>query len=146
MSESEPIDLCEQLAALGRSLGEREAAHKADLEAAWQHAKSLHEAVSHGIDAFHRGARDAGAPQLEVSVSGLRTDDKHLRSVEFDLERGRYKAVITVKSRGDVTLVGPFRKGKVEGPCKSFPFAATRELEQALGPFLQDFLEEAATP
>ncbi len=53
---------------------------------------------------------------------------------------------MTIKSRGDVTLVGPFRSGKVEGPCKSFPFDAERELGEALPAFLESFLEEAATP
>jgi hypothetical protein len=51
-----------------------------------------------------------------------------------------------VKSRGEVTLVGPFRDGKTEGPCKSFPFDAESELHDALGDFLEAFLEDAATP
>ena len=42
--------------------------------------------------------------------------------------------------------VGPFRAGKTEGPCKSFPFEGGPELEAALSSFLVSFLEEAATP
>ncbi len=42
--------------------------------------------------------------------------------------------------------MGPFRTGKAEGPCLSFPFDAEAELEKALGDFLEQFLEEAATP
>jgi len=76
----------------------------------------------------------------------VRIDDKHLRSIEFDLSRGRYRAIITAKSRGDVTLVGPFRDGKTEGPCKSFPIDARDEVQGALAAFLESFLEEAATP
>jgi hypothetical protein len=45
-----------------------------------------------------------------------------------------------------VTLVGPFRTGKPEGPCKTFPWDAREELDAALGDFLERFLEEAATP
>ena len=54
--------------------------------------------------------------------------------------------MVTVKSRGEATLVGPFHVGKTEGPCKSFPFAAEDELRKALGDFLERFLTEAATP
>jgi hypothetical protein len=45
-----------------------------------------------------------------------------------------------------VTLVGPFRQGKDEGPCKSFPIDAEAEIEPALGEFLARFLREAASP
>jgi hypothetical protein len=81
-----------------------------------------------------------------VEVGELRVDDKHLRAMEFELRRGRHRAIVTAKSRGEVTLVGPFRAGKAEGPCKSFPFEAPEELRRALGDFLERFVEEAATP
>ena len=102
--------------------------------------------IEKGLEAFHIAVSNAGAPHLEIALSPVRTDDKHLRSLEFDLVRGRYKAVVTAKSRGDVTLVGPFRIGKAEGPCLTFPFGATDEIEAALATFLEQFLEEAATP
>jgi len=54
--------------------------------------------------------------------------------------------VITIKSKGEVTLVGPFRIGKKEGPCRSFPVAANEEINDALGDFLERFLQEAASP
>ena len=91
-------------------------------------------------------AAGAGAPHLRVDLSETRIDDKHVRAVEFELSRGRYRAIVTAKSRGEVTLVGPFRTGKVEGPCASFPFDAGDEVDAALGDFLTRFLEEAATP
>ena len=98
------------------------------------------------LDRFHRAAAGAGAPHLRVELSETRINDKHVRAVEFELSRGRYRAIVTAKSRGDVTLVGPFRTGKVEGPCASFAFDAGDELDAALGDFLARFLEEAATP
>ena len=76
----------------------------------------------------------------------MRTADKHLRSWQFDLRRGRHCAVVTVKSRGEITLVGPFRQGKPEGPCRSFPLDAAEEVEHAMGDFLAAFVEDAATP
>jgi hypothetical protein len=74
-----------------------------------------------------------------VRLGELRPDDKHVRAIEFDLSRGRHRAVVTVKSRGEVTLVGPFHAGKAEGPCKTFPFTAEAELRNALGDFLERF-------
>ena len=54
--------------------------------------------------------------------------------------------MVVVKSRGEVTLVGPFRAGKAEGPWRSFPIDDDEELAPALASFLGDFVEAAATP
>ena len=138
--------LDERLAALGQTLGEREAAHADGLERARACVRGLHAEVGAALDAFHAAAARAGAPHLRIELSPVRTDDKHLRSVEFELARGRHRAIVTAKSRGDLTLVGPFRTGKTEGPCKSFPIDAEDEVQRALAGFLESFLEEAATP
>ncbi len=139
-------DLGTRLEALGRSLAQREAAHREGLEQARERAEQLRDQVSRVLERFNRAAAAAGAPHLQVEVSPVRVDDKHVRSVEFELERGRHKAIVLAKSKGEVTLVGPFRTGKVEGPCLSFPFDAEEELSQALAGFLERFVEEAATP
>jgi hypothetical protein len=102
--------------------------------------------VERGLEAFHAGADQAGARHLRVELGEVRLDDKHARAVQFDLQRGRHVAIVAVKSRREVTLVGPFRSGKPEGPCLSFPFEAEEELHEALGDFLERFLEEAASP
>jgi len=142
---SEPA-LSERLARLGKALGQREAEHQGAIAEAWRHAQTLRGEVAEALAAFSGAAARAGAPQLAVQLGETRTDAKHLRAVEFDLTRGRHRAIVTVKSRGEVTLVGPFHVGKVEGPCKSFPYAAQDELHGALGDFLEKFLAEAATP
>ena len=139
-------DLGSRLEALGRQLGGREAAHRAALAEARALAEELHARVAAALGRFHRAAAAAGAPHLRVEQSPIRTDDKHLRAVEFDLSRGRHRAVVTARSRGEVTLVGPFHSGKAEGPCLSFPFDARAELDAALADFLERFLEEAAAP
>jgi hypothetical protein len=138
--------LRERMAELGRELGERERAHRAALDEAQRCAAALRSQVGEALAGFHEAVHAAGAPQLAVRVGELRPDDKHVRAVEFDLVRGRHRAIVTVKARGEVTLVGPFHAGKTEGPCKSFPFAAETELQKALGDFLERFLAEAATP
>jgi len=150
MSSSAPAqsssDLVRRLEALGREIGAREAAHAGQLEVARGCAEALRARMAEALDRFHAAAAASGAPHLRVALGETRIDDKHLRSVEFDLARGRCRAVVTAKSRGQVTLVGPFHAGKTEGPCRSFPFDAKGEIEQALGELLERFLEEACAP
>jgi len=135
-----------RLAEVGRRLGEREAEHSRALASARSRAEELRAEVARALEAFHASAEGAGAPQLRVALGEVRLDDKHTRSLQFDLARGRCAGIVTVKSRGEVTLVGPFQRGKAEGPCLSFPFEAEAELRKALGDFLERFLEEGAHP
>lgn len=139
-------ELAARLEKLGVGLGEREASHQQGLRDARRCLEQLHAAVSAAVARFEQAAAGAGAPQLRVAVSDVRADDKHLRAVQFDLTRGRYKAIVTARSRGEVTLVGPFHAGKTEGPCLTFPLDAGEDLHAALASFLERFLEEAATP
>lgn len=140
------VDLGVHLEALGRAIGERERAHTEGLSRARVRAQALHAEVESALQRFHSALEAAGASQLRVEQGRVRIDEKHLRSVEFDLCRGRHRAVVVVKSRGEVTLVGPFRVGKAEGPCRSFPMDDDEELAPALASFLGDFVEAAATP
>jgi hypothetical protein len=138
--------LPERLAAAGRAIGSREAEHRADLEVARARSRELHGLVSQALEAFHAAATAAGASHLRLELGEPRLDQKHVRAVEFEVRRGRHVGIVTVKARGEVTLVGPFRSGKTEGPCRTFPLDARRETEQALGDFLELLVEEAVTP
>ena len=146
MSQSPPADLGERLEALGRELGAREAAFRDELTRARGVAEKLRSRIEEGLERFQRAAAGAGAPHLSAAVSETRIDDKHVRAVQFEVSRGRHRAIVTVKARGDVTLVGPFHAGKTEGPCRTFPIESGAEIDAALGGFLQSFLEQAATP
>jgi hypothetical protein len=139
-------DLVAALEKLGRSLGQREAEHQALLREARARAEGLRARVAEALDHFHQAAAGAGAPQLRITLSEVRPDDKHLRAVEFDLTRGRHRAIVTARARGDITLVGPFHAGKTEGPCLTFPLDSGDDLNRALTGFLERFLEQAATP
>jgi len=145
VSERDEV-LRQRLEAVGRRLGAREAEHAGALAEARSRAEKLRARVADALDGFHAGARASGAPHLEVELSEIRVDDKHVRAVQFELARGRQRAVVTVKSRGEVTLVGPFQAGKNEGPCATFPVGAQEEVARALGDFLERFLEVAAAP
>jgi hypothetical protein len=146
MARQPPAPLVGRLQEIGRKIGAREAAHRDALDAAREVADRLRARVAEAIEGFHAAARDAGAPHLRIDVGEPCLDHKHARAVQFELRRGRYQALVTVKSRGDVTMVGPFRQGKVEGPCRKFPFGADAEIDAALGDFLERFLEEASAP
>jgi hypothetical protein len=141
-----PASLRTRLRDAGRRLGSREAEHATALSEAQVRAAKLRGAVADAVAGFNEGARAAGAPHLVLEVGEPRVDDKHLRAIEFELRRGRHRAIVTVKSRGEVTLVGPFKAGKPEGPCQTFPWDSDADLQRALGDFLERFAEEAATP
>ena len=140
------MGLGNRMAELGQTLGAREAEHSAVLDAARDKADSLRAVVCEAFGRFHSAAEAAGAGHLRIEVGPTRLDEKHVRSIEFDVSRGRHRAIVTVKSRGEVTLVGPFRRGGNEGPCRTFPMDADAEIETALEEVLERFLEEATTP
>jgi len=133
----------ERLATLGKQIGAREAVEQKSIDAARVRIEALREWVSRGVEAFHAAVTEAGSPHLRVELSPIRLDDKRVRAFEFELIRGRQRGIVVAKSRGEVTLVGPFKKGKTEGPCRSFPFEAADEIDNALGDFVEAFLEEA---
>lgn len=135
-----------RLEELGRRLGAREAEHAAALAEARGRADKLHAVAADALEGFREAAARAGAPHLAVELSEPHLDDKHVRSVQFTMSRGRHRGIVTVKARGEVTLVGPFKAGQDEGPCCTFPWDADAEIAGALAAFLERFLEEAATP
>lgn len=150
-----------RLGALGAELAAREAPHRDGLVRATREAERLRHLVAQGLEAYHAAVAAGGAPELRVELGPVRPDEKHVRAVQFDLARGRHRALVTVRSRGEVTLVGPFKAGRTEGPCKTFPLleagsveagrdeageGEAGELANALAEFLEAFLQEAATP
>jgi hypothetical protein len=140
------MGLGDRMAEMGRTLGAREAEHAGVLDAAREKAEGLRTLVCDALGRFHSAAKEAGAGHLRIDVGGTRLDEKHIRAIEFDVSRGRHRVIVTAKSRGEVTLVGPFRRGGNEGPCRTFPIDADGEIEKALEEMLESFLEEATTP
>ena len=145
------MDLEEKLAARGRELAAREATQADALARARALADALHGRVSLALAAYEHEI--AGAPWLTVVQGVVQQDDKHLHAFEFDVRRGRHRVIVVVKSRGDVTLVGPFHMGKDEGPCRRVGFspddavvAPSDDMIEAVAEVLDRFLVEAATP
>ena len=84
--------------------------------------------------------------QLAVQVSDPRVDDKHLHAVQFDITRGRHQVIVTAKCKGVVTLVGPFKQGDEEGPCRRIDLEDDAAIEAGLEVVLLAFLEAAFAP
>jgi hypothetical protein len=140
------MGLDERLEELGRLLGKREAPHAEALELARARAEELRADVARALAAFLDAASAMGAPHMDSEVSAVRVDDKHLHAFQFELRRGHHRAIVTVKSRPEVTLVGPFRIGKAEGPCRSFPLEHSDEFADSLADFMSAFVDQAASP
>lgn len=138
--------LADELSEIGRRLASREAEEAAKLQHVRTRAGEIHARVKVGIDAFQKAAGEAGAAHLEVELSDPRIDDKHLHSVQFDVVRGRHRVIVTVKSKGAVTLVGPFKDGKEEGPCKRHDIDDDAGIDAGLSKVLADFLEAGFAP
>ena len=135
----------ERLAELARQLVERERDHSTDLDRAFEYANKVHTRLASALEGFH-ALTLSEAPQLRIELSEPSVDEKHLHAVQFDLSRGRHRAIFTIKSRGEITMVGPFRSGKTEGPCRSFPVTAETEIENALEELVLSFIQEAVRP
>jgi len=143
---SNGTSLRERMASLGRVIGAREAANADALGEAFAVAKRLHGLVADALEAFHTALEAAGGKHLHVMLGVPRLDEKHVHAVQFELLRGRAVAIVTVRSRGEVTLVGPFAAGKAEGPCQKISWDDAASVEQALENFLARFVDEATKP
>lgn len=137
------VKLSEQLAERGRALAARETTVAEPVARARSCSQDLHALVAEALEAFHAACNAGGAGHLRVELSAPRIDDKHVHSVQFDLRRGAHRAIVTVKSKGEVTLVGPFRVGKVEGPCNRFSIDDRPDIEAGLATLLGEFVDQA---
>ena len=95
---------------------------------------------------FESGPNTQNGKRKRQSDGYANDDESSGQAQTRDLRRGRHRGLFVLKSRGELTLVGPFRTGKTEGPCRSFPGEANAEIESALVDFVSSFLEEAASP
>ncbi len=139
------MSLEERMKAIADGVVERERRHADDMTHAAAKLGELRTNVARAIDAFN-GTVAGELPHLSIDVSPVRLDEKHLHAHEFELVRGRHRALVIAKSKAEITLVGPFKTGKNEGPCRTFPFSAESDLEDALEDFLERFLEDATAP
>ena len=112
----------ERLEQLAEELAARDPALPNRLRDAAQAAHGLRDLADAAVAAFRRRSRELGADYLtHVEVSPVEADAKHVDCVSFRVQRGRSQllCVAIAGDPGSVRLVGPFKQGKVEGPCGS---------------------------
>jgi hypothetical protein len=133
-----------------RSLAEELAAREPDLPARLVRARSaasaLRESAAQAVEAFRSRAAELGAPHLgHIAVSPLEPDEKHVDALQFRISRGRLELLCVAVARGEgkMRVVGPFKRGKQEGPCAEAPLAGP-EIESLLSERLAALVREAS--
>ncbi len=136
----------ERFEKLAQELAERDRNLPARLRDAAQAAEALREQALDAVEAFRRRARELGAEHLtHVGVTQVEADEKHVDCISFRVERGRsaFLCVAIAGEPGKFRFVGPFQRGKVEGPCADLPLRGA-DLEQALEDAVIALLREAS--
>jgi hypothetical protein len=123
-----------------RTLAEELAAREPDLPAqlgrAREAAAALRESALRAVEAFRSRAAELGAPHLSnIEVSPVEPDEKHVDALQFKIARGRLEllCVAVARGAGKMRVVGPFQRGKQEGPCAEAGLT---------GPEIESLLEE----
>ena len=131
---------------LAEELAARDPGLAARLREVREAARTLRELAFQAVEAFRERAAELGAPYLgNVEVSGVEPDEKHVDCVQFRVSRGRTEllCIAIAAGEGKVRLVGPFKRGKSEGPCADAPLSGP-EAERALEDRIERLLREAA--
>jgi hypothetical protein len=131
------VRLAEELAARDRLLVSR-------LEEVREAAVRLREVAAEAVDAFRRTVHAEGAQHLaDVEVSSVEPDEKHVDCVQVRIQRGRWEALVVAKAGGKVTLVGPFRRGKTEQPCRDFELSG-KQVEEGVEGLVDALIRQAS--
>ncbi len=132
---------------LARRLGAREAERRAARNRAQGIADRIHGEIEDALRAFARAAGEAGAPHLDLMrLDPVEPDDKSVRAFQIRIRRGRFQALIICKDRDEVMLVGPFRRGSAEEPCRAIHLedaGANAALDDAIEGILVDLVERS---
>jgi len=126
---------------LAYEIGQREAGRARQRQAARRLAQRLRSQVLAAVATFVEAAAASGAPHLDlIHVEPVEPDDKSVRAFQFRITRGRHEGIVVSKDRGEVMLVGPFRRGGMEGPCLPFHLEGSGKLPVRLSEALESFL------
>jgi hypothetical protein len=130
---------------LADELAERDPALGMRLRDARSAASELRDSAFGAVEAFRQRASENGAPYLgNIEVSRVEPDEKHIDAVQFRIARGRFELLCIAIARGEgkVRVVGPFKRGKEEGPCAEAPLRGA-EVENLLEERLAALVREA---
>jgi hypothetical protein len=108
---------------LAEELAARDPGLSARLRDVRQAARELRDLAFEAVEAFRERTAELGAPYLgHLEVSAVEPDEKHVDCVQFRISRGRTELlVIAIAEARKIRLVGPFKRGKAEGPCADAP-------------------------
>jgi len=140
----------DRIARLAGALAGREAGRVEARRAARELADRLHGEAERALEVFRRVTREQGAPHLDlIRLGPVEPDAKSVRAFEFRIRRGRHVAIVVTKDRGEVLMVGPFRRGETEGPCRPVRSdggeGSLPDPSAALEALLADLIEAAFT-
>lgn len=145
MKYTAPMD-AQRFRKLAEELAQRDTGLARRLERAREAARVLRDSARDAVEAFRERASELGASYLgNVAVSPVEPDEKHLDAVQFKVTRGRLEVICVAIARGDgkLRVVGPFKRGKDEGPCAEAPLAGP-EAESLLEARIEALVREAA--
>ncbi|MEX2204803.1 MAG: hypothetical protein WEF50_01085 [Myxococcota bacterium] len=109
-------------------------------------ARELREVAFEAVEVYRERAAQIGAPYLgHLEVSAVEPDEKHVDCVQFRVTRGRTELLCIAIAREPVKvrLVGPFKRGKQEGPCADAPLRGP-EVVKALEDRIEQLVREAS--
>ncbi len=144
MKYTAPMDN-QRFAKLADELAERDPALALRLREAREAARELRDSAYGAVEAFRQRASEIGAPYLgNIEVSRVEPDEKHIDAVQFRIARGRFELLCIAIARGDgkMRIVGPFKRGKEEGPCAEAKLRGA-EVESLLEERLAALVREA---
>ena len=133
------------LRALAREMASRDSDLPGALAEAKAAAERLQKRAHAAVDAFRDEADRAGAEHLgHIDVTPVEPDEKHVDAYQLHVRRGRWEIACVVKARGQITLVGPYKRFKAETPCRDVPFDGP-ECERGFDDLLLSLLREASS-
>lgn len=119
----------------------------ASLASLRENAEALRRVADAAVHAFVHRAAELGAEQLlDLEVSQVGPDEKHVDCLQFELRRGRWRlvCVLVAAGAGKLRLVGPFPRGKSEGPCSDYTTSGA-EVESALQDRIESLIRKACS-
>lgn len=130
---------------LAKEIAAKEAARLPDRRKAEDLAHRLHGRARATLDRFNVTVREAGAPHLDlVRLEPVEPDDKSVRAFQFRLLRGAWTALVVSRDKGEVMLVGPFKRGHDEEPCHALPLErGTGAIEEAIDDLVTTLIEQS---
>jgi hypothetical protein len=131
---------------LAEELAARDPGLAARLREVREAARELRDQAFQAVEAFRERTAELGTPYLgHLDVSAVEPDEKHVDCVQFRISRGRTELLVIAiaEGAGKVRLVGPFKRGKAEGPCADAPLRGP-EVERALEDRIETLIREAS--